>query len=167
MQVYHIDDPYLSSILAAKIKKQCAIHIRLCWQRRAIKKKGDFTNTHSFPSLKKQTRSLPLVVTVTFVVICMAETSVPIGAWKCNFSPFQKIMTDRPTDLRTRVQKTRKMQINNKSVRAKRKCNPTSKPKQVLFFFRKSFAGIPREFRGRISLIWWDCQLFILIVEII
>ena len=27
----------------------------------------------------------------------------------------------------------------------------TLKPKQVLFFFRKSFAGIPREFRGRIS----------------
>ena len=38
---------------------------------------------------------------------------------------------------------------------------------QVLFFFRKSFAGIPREFCGRISLIWWDCQLFIWIVEII
>ena len=29
----------------------------------------------------------------------------------------------------------------------------TSKPKQILFFFRKSFSGIPREFCGRISLI--------------
>ena len=29
--------------------------------------------------------------------------------------------------------------------------NQTLKPKQVLFCFRKSFAGIPREFRGRIS----------------
>ena len=31
--------------------------------------------------------------------------------------------------------------------------NLTSKPKQVLFFFlRKSFAGIPREFRGKVLL---------------
>ena len=29
----------------------------------------------------------------------------------------------------------------------------TSKPKQVLFFFHKSFAGIPQNFRGRILLI--------------
>ena len=33
---------------------------------------------------------------------------------------------------------------------------PTSKPNQVLFFFPKTFARIQREFRGRISLIWWD-----------
>ena len=28
-------------------------------------------------------------------------TNAPIGAWKCNFSPFRDIMTERPTDRQT------------------------------------------------------------------
>ena len=31
------------------------------------------------------------------------------------------------------------------------RCSQTLKPKQVLFFFRKSFAGMSRVFSGRIS----------------
>ena len=38
----------------------------------------------------------------------------------------------------------------------------TSKPKQVLFFFRKSFAGIPQKLRGRISLISMGLPTFYL-----
>ena len=39
------------------------------------------------------------------------KTSVPIGAWKCNFPPFQEIMTDRQTDRQTERQTGRPGQI--------------------------------------------------------